>query len=85
MTPLLHFPDEAPFAARLAAAIPYVFVVNYRAANWFLPTREGGYLGQLEPPPAITVPVKCACGKTYRNARTHMESAAHKKWALGVA
>ncbi len=68
----------------LAAAIPYVFIVGYYAADWFLPTRDspaGAYLGRLIPLPAPTL-IACACGKTYKNHRKHIESAAHKKWAL---
>jgi len=79
----------APSAAtlrELAAAVPVVFIVNYIGADWFLPTRDspaGVYLGRLVPLPA-PIPTTCACGKTYKNQRKHMESAAHKKWALGA-
>jgi hypothetical protein len=67
----------------LTAVIPHIFIVGYRAADWFLPTRDspaGVYLGRLVPLP-LAAPVVCACGKTYKNYRVHIESAAHKKWS----
>jgi hypothetical protein len=50
------------------------------APSSFLPTRDspaGVYLGRLVPLP-LAAPVVCACGKTYKNYRVHIESAAHK-------
>jgi len=68
--------------ATLRAVVPYIFIVDYNAADWFLPTREspvGTYLGRLVPIAAPTI--TCPCGKTYKNYRKHIESAAHKKYA----